>query len=75
MKKAIFIGALGVFALASCKKDYTCECTSSVGGVSTGTSSITINDTKKKAKDACEATGASASIGGVTSSTTCELAE
>lgn len=28
MKKLFVLGALGIFALSSCKKDYTCECTS-----------------------------------------------
>ena len=27
MKKYLMIGALGVFALSSCKKDYVCYCT------------------------------------------------
>lgn len=28
MKKLFVLSALSVFALSSCKKDYTCECTS-----------------------------------------------
>ena len=76
MKKALLIGSLGMFgviALASCKKDYTCECTSSVGGITAGTSSVTITDTKKKAEDQCVTSGASATVGGVTTSTTCAI--
>ena len=60
MKKIFSISALafvGVLALASCKKDYTCECTTTTtNGTSTGTavSSTTIKDTKKSAKASCE---------------------
>jgi hypothetical protein len=54
MKKFIAIAALGVLTLASCKKDYTCECSSTVLGM-TATASTTINDTKKKAEDTCTA--------------------
>jgi hypothetical protein len=54
MKKVSFIlGAmfLMTIALSSCKKDYTCECTTA--GVTT---SVTMpKTTKKLAKDACNA--------------------
>lgn len=48
--------AVAVLALsfASCKKDYICECSTSVGGFTTS-ASTTIKDTKKKATDACTA--------------------
>lgn len=65
MKKITLLAAVVVaFTFASCKKDYTCECTFSGNGLS-GTASTTIKDTKKKAKDACEkdnTTGVSCSI-------------
>ena len=52
MKKITLLAAVVVaFTFASCKKDYTCECTSN--GVVIGT--IKYKDTKKKAKDACSA--------------------
>ncbi len=53
MKKITLLAAVVVLAasFASCKKDYTCECT--YNGVVIG--SIKYKDTKKKAKDACEA--------------------
>ncbi len=56
MKKLTMFAAVAVLALsfASCKKDYTCECSVTVGGV-TATGSTVIKDTKKKAKDACTA--------------------
>jgi hypothetical protein len=52
--------------LASCKKDWTCTCTSSIGG----SSSTTITDkTKSDAKAACD--GGDVSAGGIT--VDCEL--
>lgn len=73
MKKITFLTVvLAGLALASCKKDYTCECTATAGGIS-ATSSVTINDTKKKAEDACTAKNSSASVGGASSSTTCKI--
>lgn len=63
MKKLILVVAVGgLFAMSSCKKDYVCECTYSGGGIS-GSSSTTINATKKDAEAACSAT---ASSGGTT---------
>jgi hypothetical protein len=68
MKKVLAIAAFASLALMSCKKDYTCECT--IGSGATAISaSTTINDTKKKATDACEA--GSASLLGIT--TTCKI--
>lgn len=55
MKKMTLLAAVVVaFTFASCKKDYTCECTATSGGVSVS-ATTTIKDTKKKAKDACTA--------------------
>ena len=52
MKKVILLGALGVFALASCKKDYTCSCTFS----NSGSLKLEYKDVKKKtAEDSCDA--------------------
>lgn len=62
MKKLVLsIAALSLVAttMTSCKKDYTCECTVTVLGMTT-TSSTTINDTKKNAEDKCSATASSA---------------
>jgi len=73
MKKVVLgVAALSFLALVSCKKDYTCECTSTGSGFS-GSSSVTINDTKKNAEEACEASASSASAGGSSVTTTCEL--
>jgi hypothetical protein len=56
MKKLLLVGAFatfGVLALSSCKKDYTCECKTTVGSL-TSTSTSTINGKKKDAKEACD---------------------
>jgi uncharacterized protein YvpB len=58
MKKLIMAG-LGIFSLAlvSCKKDYTCECTTNDGSGSTLTSTTTILDASKSgAKAYCTST-------------------
>lgn len=73
MKKVVLsVFALSLLSLASCKKDYVCKCTSTSGGY-TASSTLTIHATKKDAKDACDAFDASASAGGVTSTTACEI--
>jgi hypothetical protein len=49
MKKLLFaFAAAGILALASCSKDYTCEC-------SNGSSFPIENAKKSDAKDACKA--------------------
>lgn len=63
MKKFIAIAALGVLTLASCKKDYTCECTATNTFYNAST---VIKDAKKKdAQSTCDANNANyASIAG-----------
>jgi len=71
MKKVILVAAVSMMALASCKKDYTCECTPTVGDK---TSFVLENSSESDAKDNCEGTSASVTINGtVVSSTTCAL--
>jgi hypothetical protein len=53
MKKVLVVGALAIFALASCKKDYTCACKFS------DSATLNIPIAKAKKKDA-ESTCASA---------------
>lgn len=62
MKKIVAIAVLGVFVLASCKKDYTCTCTS--GGT---TYEYTMTESKKAAAAAvCEGKGIGGyEVGGV----------
>ncbi len=52
MKKVLFaLSAVAFFSLASCKKDYTCEC-----AVNGDTMTLPIQDAKKgDAEDACDA--------------------
>ena len=61
MKKVIGVAAfavLGMVALSSCKKDYTCECT--IGG---STSSTVYEDVKKSdAESSCTALSNTAAI-------------
>ncbi|MBI2259709.1 MAG: hypothetical protein HYU67_12545 [Flavobacteriia bacterium] len=53
MKKVLVIAALGVFVLASCKKDYVCKCT-----IDGETYTYDLGKIKKKdAKDACDSAG------------------
>ncbi|MFA6057666.1 MAG: hypothetical protein WC756_05680 [Taibaiella sp.] len=66
MKKIVTIVAVALFGalvLPSCKKDYTCVCTSTVNGVSTSVEAKTGKMSKKDAEAACEQT---VSAGGVT---------
>ncbi|MCH9823096.1 hypothetical protein N8085_01330 [Salibacteraceae bacterium] len=55
MKKMLMIAAAGLMiaGMTSCKKDYVCECTFTSAFIS-GSSSETINDTKKNAEEKCE---------------------
>ena len=46
MKKVILFGAFALLTLASCKKDWTCTCTSSVGSSSTTIQDMTKSDAK-----------------------------
>lgn len=57
MKKIVAVAAiavLGAIVLPSCKKDYTCTCTYTMGGTSQSVSVKLENVTKKDAKAACE---------------------
>ena len=81
MKKLFVFGAaIALMAtFASCKKDYTCTCSSvtkdATGDViSSGSASGTVNDTKKKAEEKCEEGNASFDAGGgYTTTTTCKI--
>jgi hypothetical protein len=77
MKKIIFVGALAILGLASCKKDYTCECTATVDmgelGKTSASASTTINDTKANASEACDAGDSQTNSGGYKSTTECEI--
>ncbi len=55
MKKVLAIAIAGVWAIASCSKDYTCKCTTTVDGVSSDTTYIVTktNVTKSDAEASC----------------------
>jgi len=75
MKKFIPMTAVAVIALmfTSCKKEYTCTCTSNVGGTTTTASGKTEKMSKKDAKAKCEAGSSSTTVAGTTISVTCKL--
>lgn len=71
MKKLFPVVAVALIAtmFTSCKKEYTCTCTVTVGGMSTSSSASLGKLTKKDAEAAC--TARSTSVSGVTA--TCSL--
>lgn len=57
MKNLFILIVLGLLALTSCKKEYTCECKytdSAYPGISFPFNSSTIKDTKKNAEEECD---------------------
>lgn len=65
MKKVLLVAVAGLFVLASCKKDYTCEC--KFTGIGEGTPDMSIPIEKAKKKDAqatCDAATATYSLVG-----------
>ena len=74
MKNIYFSAAMLVLvAFSSCKKDYTCECTTSDGQGGSAKTSVTITESKKDAEDACKAGNSSVSSGGMTVTSSCEI--
>ncbi|MCB0700119.1 MAG: hypothetical protein H6551_04715 [Chitinophagales bacterium] len=76
MKKVASIAMIALFAVSftACKKKWTCECTSTVNGVSTTVSGT--DDTKRTKKDAkalCEGSNGTTSISGVSATIDCKL--
>jgi len=51
----MIFGAIALFGLSSCKKDWTCECTTTVGTVSNKTVMPLTNQTKSSATTNCDA--------------------
>jgi hypothetical protein len=75
MKKITSLAIVSLFVAASfvsCKKDYTCTCTTVSDGINSE-SSITIKDTKSKAKSTCSSYESNTSMLGMTITTTCAL--
>ena len=54
MKNLFILMLFALLSLTSCKKDYTCECTSYLSGVKVTSESTTITDTESKADEACD---------------------
>ena len=77
MKKVTFIAIAAFFtlSLASCKKDWSCKCTVTVGGASSTIDNPINGATKKDAEDACTAFETSATSVGISSSSSCELSK
>ena len=75
MKKIVLFAMVAIVAstFTSCKKDYTCTCTTKETGVPDVVTTVTIkNATKSDAQKACSG-NASVSGGGVGISITCSL--
>ncbi|HEY1038968.1 MAG TPA: hypothetical protein VGF30_06155 [Bacteroidia bacterium] len=70
MKKILFLAFPLIFI--SCKKNYICECVTTYPG-SNSTSTTTIHDTEKKAKNSCSEKNTTATAFGYTSTTTCTI--
>jgi hypothetical protein len=79
MKKIIFAScALGLLAFASCKKDRTCECTSTdtaPGSTSSTVTATLIDASKGDAKRICASTSSTYTVSGTTytKTNTCKL--
>lgn len=76
MKKLIPVAAVAALAMmfTSCKKDYTCTCTTTSGGTTIGTTDVALGKQKKKdAETACNGHASSSSVGGVTVAVSCKL--
>lgn len=76
MKKFAPIAAIALFAVAftSCKKEWTCECTSTGGGTTTTASDKSATKlSKKDAKAWCESSNGTTSIAGVSFTIDCKL--
>ncbi len=69
MKKVVVFAALAMISLASCKKDYTCNCTTTNDGVQQASSSYTITDHLSDAEAKCNE--GDSQVGGV--KTECDL--
>ncbi len=73
MKKFLMIAAAGLMiaGMSSCKKEYTCECCTTVAGTESCASAKTAKLKKSEAEDACN-TGTS-SVAGI--ETKCSIKE
>jgi len=76
MRKFTAVAALALLAatiLPSCKKDYTCECTTKLNGQVVGTTTADLGkQTKKDAEDACNQKSVMGTVG-AQATVECEL--
>jgi hypothetical protein len=76
MKKVLFIAIVAVASLASCKKDYTCTCTTTVtnsAGTATGDPQVTEYPKAKKGAARANCLSSTGTEDGTTWTTTCDL--
>lgn len=77
MKKILVLGTFGVFALASCTKDYSCKCTYTVtddGFTTTYTETYDVEGASStQAQAACNEATITYTEPGYTQERTCEL--
>jgi len=79
MKKILSLLLIGGgLFMSSCSKDFNCTCTivttdSSGAVLNTATSAFVVNDTEKKAKEACEGGNSTINNGGFTQTSSCQL--
>lgn len=67
MKKIVLVAAIASLSLVSCKKDYTCECSSSTSGI-TFTLKTEAKSSKKSAEEWCKGLqNSTATVNGVSS--------
>lgn len=72
MKKTILLGLAAISLLGSCKKEYTCTCTTTVGNIVTKTTKYTTDKTSKKdAVAECKSKAGVTSYSGVTTNISC----
>ena len=75
LSKSIIVAIVCIFVM-SCKRDYTCKCTTSsdtILGTFSEDSSFVINAKKDDADAQCKANDASASVIGFTVTTKCSI--
>ena len=76
MKKSTLLIGAAVVALgfASCKKEYTCECTATVAGIATTADTLLTDMSKDEAKTLCDSGDMEEmEVFGITMSNECEL--
>lgn len=72
MKKILLIAGVICLGMSSCKKDYTCECTTAYPSGSQ-TVSFTVNAKKKDADAACTALQTTVQSGTTTITQSCKI--